>query len=85
LFYEFDLDDVSPKGQPLRRMNVFVTAALADLQQQRRPLFAGMHGYTRSNSPGYGPRLGGVAVPDAEVARGRSRRGAARAAAPMSG
>jgi hypothetical protein len=26
LFYEFDLDDVSPKGALLRRMSVFVTA-----------------------------------------------------------
>jgi len=29
LFYEFKLDDVNPKNHLLRRMNVFVTAALA--------------------------------------------------------
>jgi len=30
LFYEFKLDDVIPKNHLLRRMNVFVTTALAD-------------------------------------------------------
>lgn len=34
LFYEFNLDDVIPRGHLLRRMNVFVTAALDDLHQQ---------------------------------------------------
>ena len=31
LFYEFKLDDVIPRNHLLRRMNVFVTTALADL------------------------------------------------------
>jgi hypothetical protein len=40
LFYEFNLDDVIPKDHLLRRMNVFVTAALADLHQQLRPFYS---------------------------------------------
>jgi hypothetical protein len=35
LFYEFDLNDVNPKDH-LRRINVFVTAARADLHRARR-------------------------------------------------
>jgi hypothetical protein len=34
LLYEFNLDEVIPKEHLLRRMNVFVTSALADLHQQ---------------------------------------------------
>jgi transposase len=34
LFYEFNLDDVIPRDHLLRRMNVFVSAALDDLHQQ---------------------------------------------------
>ena len=37
LFYEFRLDDVIPRNHLLRRMNVFVTPALADLHQQLKP------------------------------------------------
>jgi hypothetical protein len=33
-FYEFDLDDMIPKGQLLRRIDVFVTAVLSDLHEQ---------------------------------------------------
>ena len=33
LFYEFRLNDRIPKNYLLRRMDVFVTAALADLHQ----------------------------------------------------
>ena len=33
LFYEFNLDNAVPKDHLLRRMNTFVTAALADLHQ----------------------------------------------------
>jgi hypothetical protein len=33
LFYEFCLDDRVPKNHLLRRINVFVTAALADLHE----------------------------------------------------
>src|SRR5262250_3772382 len=40
LFYEFKLDEVIPQGHLLRRMNVFVTAALADLHQQLRPFYS---------------------------------------------
>ena len=34
LFYEFRLDDRIPKNHLLRRIDVFVTAALADLHQE---------------------------------------------------
>ena len=34
LFYEFRLDDRIPKDHLLRRIDVFVTAALADLHQE---------------------------------------------------
>jgi transposase len=40
LFYEFKLDEVIPKNHLLRRMNVFVTTALADLHEQLRPFYA---------------------------------------------
>jgi len=40
LFYDFNLDDVIPKGHLLRRMNVFVTAALDDLHQQLSPYYS---------------------------------------------
>ena len=40
LFYEFKLDDIVPKTHLLRRMNVFVTAVLADLHQQLRPFYS---------------------------------------------
>src|SRR5215470_1653949 len=40
LFYEFKLDEVIPKAHLLRRMNVFVTAALADLHRQLRPFYS---------------------------------------------
>jgi hypothetical protein len=34
LFYEFRLDDRVPKEHLLRRIDVFVTAALADIHEQ---------------------------------------------------
>ena len=37
-FYEFRLDDRVPKNHLLRRINVFVTAALADVHEQLRSL-----------------------------------------------
>ena len=40
LFYEFNLDEVIPKGHLLRRMNVFVTGVLTDLHQQLRPFYS---------------------------------------------
>ena len=40
LFYDFNLDDVIPRGHLLRRMNVFVTAALDDLHQQLAPYYS---------------------------------------------
>ena len=38
LFYEFRLDDRVPKNHLLRRINVFVTAALADVHEQLDPV-----------------------------------------------
>ena len=37
LFYEFKLDDVIPKNHLLRRLNVFVTTALAGLHEELKP------------------------------------------------
>lgn len=40
LFYEFRLEDRIPKDHLLRRMNVFVTAALADLHKTLEPFYS---------------------------------------------
>ena len=40
LFYEFHLDDRIPKNHLLRRIDVFVTAALADLHQELEPYYS---------------------------------------------
>jgi transposase len=40
LFYDFNLDDVIPRDHLLRRMNVFVGAALDDLHQQLRAYYS---------------------------------------------
>src|SRR5215207_1071341 len=40
LFYEFRLDDRIPKDHLLRRIDVFVTAALADLHQELKPYYS---------------------------------------------
>src|ERR1700740_3716493 len=40
LFYEFCLDDRVPKNHLLRRINVFVTAALADVHEQLDPYYS---------------------------------------------
>ena len=40
LFYEFHLEDRIPKNHLLKRMNVFVTAALADLHAELRPFYS---------------------------------------------
>ena len=40
LFYEFRLDDRIPKDHLLRRIDVFVTAALADLHQELEPYYS---------------------------------------------
>ena len=40
LFYEFNLDDVIPRGHLLRRMNVFVTVALTDLHKELEPHYS---------------------------------------------
>ena len=37
LFYEFRLDDRIPQNHLLRRIEVFVMAALADLHQELEP------------------------------------------------
>jgi transposase len=40
LFYEFHLDDRVPKNHLLRRIDVFVTAALADLHKELEPHYS---------------------------------------------
>jgi hypothetical protein len=40
LFYEFRLEDRVPENHLLRRLNVFVTAALADLHKELKPITA---------------------------------------------
>ena len=40
LFYDFNLDDVIAKDHLLRRVNVFVTAALDDLHKQLSPYYS---------------------------------------------
>jgi len=40
LFYAFRLDDRIPKNHLLRRIDVFVTAALADLHQELEPYYS---------------------------------------------
>ena len=40
LFYEFRLEDRIPDDHLLRRMNVFVTAVLADLHQELKPYYS---------------------------------------------
>ena len=39
LFYEFQLEDMIPKGHLLRRINVFVTSVLCDLHDQLGPFY----------------------------------------------
>lgn len=40
LFYEFNLDEMVPKNHLLRRINVIVTAVLADLHDQLKPFYS---------------------------------------------
>ena len=40
LFYEFRLNDRVPKTHLLRRIDVFVTAALADLHKELEPYYS---------------------------------------------
>jgi hypothetical protein len=40
LFYEIRLDDRIPQNHLLRRIDVFVTAALADLHQELEPYYS---------------------------------------------
>jgi len=40
LFYEFRLDDRVPKNHLLRRINVFVTPALADMHERLQPYYS---------------------------------------------
>ena len=40
LFYEFRLDDRIPQNHLLRRINVFVTAALSDLHEELEPYYS---------------------------------------------
>jgi hypothetical protein len=39
LFYEFQLEDMIPKGHLLRRINVFATSVLCDLHDQLGPFY----------------------------------------------
>jgi hypothetical protein len=40
LFYEFVLEDRIPENYLLRRINVFVTATLADLHKELKPHYS---------------------------------------------
>ena len=40
LFYEFRLDDRIPQNHLLRRIDVFVTSALADLHKELEPYYS---------------------------------------------
>jgi transposase len=40
LFYEFSLDEMIPADHLLRRINVFVTAVLADLHEQLKAFYS---------------------------------------------
>jgi transposase len=40
LFYAFNLDEMIPADHLLRRLNVFVTAALAELQERLKPYYS---------------------------------------------
>jgi len=40
LFYEFRLEDRIPENHLLRRINVFVTVALADLHKELKPHYS---------------------------------------------
>ena len=40
LFYEFRLDDRIPQNHLLRRIDMFVTAALADLHEELEPYYS---------------------------------------------
>ena len=51
LFYEFSLDDRVPKNHLLRRINAFVTAALADVHEQLAPY------YSETGRPSVDPEL----------------------------
>jgi transposase len=42
LFYEFRLEDRIPENHLLRRMNVLVTVALADLHRELEPHYSGL-------------------------------------------
>jgi CheY-like chemotaxis protein len=42
LFYEFRLENRIPENHLLRRMNVFVTVALADLHRQLKPHYSNL-------------------------------------------
>ena len=44
LFYEFNLDAMVPNTHLLRRLDVFVTVALADLHGQLKPFYSDIGG-----------------------------------------
>ena len=51
LFYEFHLEDRVPANHLLRRINVFVTAALGDLHKELAPY------YSHTGRPSIDPEL----------------------------
>ena len=50
LFYEFHLDDRVPQNHLIRRIDVFVTAALADLHKELEPYYRPF-GRSRAHDP----------------------------------
>jgi transposase len=50
-FYEFDLDERVPADHPLRRIDVFTTAALADLHKELNAV------YSHTGRPSIDPQL----------------------------
>lgn len=45
LFYEFNLDEMIPADHLLRRLNVVVIAALADLHERLKPYYSDIGGH----------------------------------------
>ena len=58
LFYEFHLDDRIPKNPLLRRIDVFVTAALADLHKELEPHYSDIGRPSVERRPALGAREG---------------------------
>ena len=50
LFYEFRLEDRIPENHLLRRMNVFVTVALADFHKELKPHYSDIAPFCRETA-----------------------------------